>query len=92
MRRNCLSLNNARELKAFAKTRELQPNQSETLTIKISLYDLASYNEASQAWETAPGEYTIGFGANVEDIRATAPFQLSKQYTVKCHDVMKPNM
>ena len=80
------------ELKAFAKTRELQPNQSETLTMKISLYDLASYNEASQAWETAPGKYTIGFGANVEDIRATAPFQLSKQYTVKCHDVMKPNM
>ena len=92
MRRNCLSLNNARELKAFAKTRELQPNQSETLTMKISLYDLASYNEATQAWETAPGKYTIGFGANVEDIRATAPFQLSKQYTVKCHDVMKPNM
>ena len=82
----------ARELKAFAKTRELQPNQSETLTMKISHYDLASYNEATQAWETAPGKYTIGFGANVEDIRATAPYNLSKQYTVKCHDVMKPNM
>ena len=80
------------ELKAFAKTRELQPNQSETLTMKISLYDLASYNEATQAWETAPGKYTIGFGANVEDIRATASYQLSKQNTVKCHDVMKPNM
>ena len=41
---------------------------------------------------TAPGKYTIGFGANVEDIRVTAPYNLSKQYTVKCHDVMKPNM
>jgi hypothetical protein len=28
----------------------------------------------------------------VEDIRATASFNLSKQQTVKCHDVMKPNM
>lgn len=82
----------ARELKAFAKTRELQPNQSETLTIKLSLYDLASYNEATQAWETAPGKYTIGFGANVEDIRATASYNLSKQHSVKCHDVMKPDM
>ena len=82
----------ARELKAFAKTRELQPNQSETLTMNLSLYDLASYNEATQAWETAPGKYTIGFGANVEDIRATAPYTLSKQHTVKCHNVMKPNM
>ncbi len=82
----------ARELKAFAKTRELQPNQSETLTMNLSLYDLASYNEATQAWETAAGKYTIGFGANVEDIRVTAPYTLSKQHTVKCHDVMKPNM
>ena len=82
----------ARELKAFAKTKELQPNQSETLTMTLSLYDLASYNETTQAWETAAGKYTIGFGASVEDIRATAPFNLSKQQVVKCHDVMKPNM
>ena len=82
----------ARELKAFAKTRELQPNQSETLTMNLSLYDLASYNETTQAWETAAGKYTIGFGASVEDIRATAPFNFSKQQSVKCHDVMKPNM
>ena len=82
----------ARELKAFAKTKELQPNQSETLTMNISLYDLASYNEATQSWETAAGKYIIAFGANVEDIRATAPYSLSKQHTVKCHDVMKPNM
>ena len=79
-------------MKAFAKTKELQPNQSETLTMTLSLYDLASYNETTQAWETAAGKYTIGFGASVEDIRATAPFNLSKQQVVKCHDVMKPNM
>ena len=82
----------ARELKAFAKTRELQPGQSETLTMQLSLYDLASYNETTQAWETAPGKYTIGFGASAEDIRATAPYTLSKQHSVKCHDVMKPSM
>ena len=82
----------ARELKAFAKTRELQPGQSETLTMQLSLYDLASYNEATQAWETAPGKYTIGFGASADDIRATAPYTLSKQHSVKCHDVMKPSM
>lgn len=82
----------ARELKAFAKTRELQPKQSETLTMKLSLYDMASYNETTQAWETAAGKYTIGFGASVEDIRATAPYNLSKKHSVKCHDVMKPSM
>jgi beta-glucosidase len=82
----------ARELKAFAKTSELQPGQRETLTMHLSFYDLASFNEATQAWETAAGRYTIGFGASVEDIRATAPFTLSKQHTVECHDVMKPDM
>lgn len=82
----------ARELKAFAKTRELQPGQSETLTMTLSYYDLASYNEATQSWETAPGKYTIGFGANVDDIRATAPYNLTEQHAVKCHDVMKPSM
>ena len=82
----------ARELKAFAKTKELQPGQSETLTMALSLYDLASYNEATQAWETAPGKYTVSFASSVEDIRATAPYSLAKQYTVKCHDVMRPDM
>jgi beta-glucosidase len=82
----------ARELKAFAKTKELQPGERQTLTMKLSLYDLASYNEATQAWETAAGQYTVAFGASVEDIRATAPFKLSQPHTVKCHDVMKPNM
>ena len=27
--------------------------------MRLSLYDLASYNEATQAWEAAPGKYTI---------------------------------
>ena len=82
----------ARELKAFAKTKELQPGERQTLTMTLSLYDLASYNEATQAWETAAGKYTVAFGASADDIRATAPFSLSKPYVVKCHDVMKPNM
>ena len=55
----------ANELKAFAKTRELQPGESQTLTMTVSAYDLASYNEATQAWETAAGRYTVKFGANV---------------------------
>lgn len=81
-----------RELKAFAKTRELKPGQSETLTMNVTNYDLASYNEATQSWEAAAGKYTLGFAANVEDIRTTAVYSLSKQHTIKCHDVMKPNM
>ena len=82
----------ARELKSFAKTRELKPGQSETLTMTVTNYDLASYNEATQSWESPAGKYTLGFAANVEDIRATAVYSLSKTQSTKCHDVMKPNM
>lgn len=64
-----------RELKTFAKTRLLAPGESETLSFKVSAYDMASFNEASSAWETAAGNYTVLFGASASDIRATASFK-----------------
>ena len=82
----------ANELKAFAKTRELQPGESQTLTMTVAAYDLASYNEATQAWETAAGKYTVKFGASVEDIRATGIYTQAKEQSVAGHDVCKPNM
>ena len=78
------------ELKGFAKTKELQPGESQTLTIDVDLYSLASFNETVDQWETAAGNYTIKFGANVEDIRCTAPFRLAKEQTWKALDILKP--
>jgi len=81
----------ANELKSFAKTKTLNPGESETLTFRVSAYELASYNEATQAWETASGNYTVKFAANVEDVKATATYKQAKAQSVKCHDVMRPN-
>ena len=67
-----------RELKAFAKTRELAPGASETLTMVIDPYTLASFNEGISAWEMAAGSYLACFGASVADIRATAAFKQAK--------------
>lgn len=78
------------ELKGFAKTKELQPGESQTLTIDVDLYSLASFNDTVDQWETAAGNYTIKFGANVEDIRCTAPFRLAKEQTWKALDILKP--
>lgn len=81
----------AQELKAFNKTRTLAPGESQVLSFTVSAYDLASYNEATQAWETAAGKYTLHFSANVEDTRATATYTQAKAQSVQCHDVLKPN-
>ena len=78
----------ARELKAFAKTKLLAPSESETLTFKVSAYELASFNEANSAWETASGKYEVQFGASVADIRATATFKMSKAQAWKVNDVV----
>ena len=78
------------ELKAFAKTKELKPGASETLTMTIDPYTLASYNEANAAWETAAGNYTAHFGASSADIRATAAFKLAKPQSWPTNRVLLP--
>ncbi|MDH6343497.1 beta-glucosidase [Parabacteroides sp. PFB2-12] len=82
----------ATELKSFAKTKLLQPGESQTLTFKVSNYDLASFDEAIQSWVSAKGQYTVKFGASVEDVRATGSYTLSKEFTQKVNDVLRPDM
>ena len=76
------------ELKAFAKTKLLAPGQSETLTMKVSAYEMASFNEEHSAWETAAGKYLVLIGASVNDIRAAAPFHLGKAQAWATQDVL----
>ena len=77
-----------RELKAYAKTRELKPGESQTLTLHVDAYGLASFNEATSAWETASGEYAVAFGASSRDLRATVPFTLAEAKSWPAHNVL----
>jgi len=78
------------ELKGFAKTKELKPGKSETLTITIDPYTLASFNEETSSWETAAGNYNALFGASSADIRCTAPFKLAKPQSWPVNRVLLP--
>ena len=80
----------ALELKAFAKTKELEPGESQTLTMNVCNYDLASFNEADSEWEAAAGTYQIHFAASVEDIRATVQYKLKKAQEWKVNNVLAP--
>ena len=77
------------ELKAFGKTRELKPGESQTLTFKVDNYSLASFNEAASAWEAPAGNYTVSFGASVADIRATGNYQLKKAASWKTNKLFE---
>ena len=66
----------AKELKAFGKTRELKPGESETLKMTLSHRDLASYDEEQNAWVVDAGSYDFQIGANVSDIRVSTRLQV----------------
>lgn len=71
----------AKELKAFAKTRELQPGESQTLNFEISNYELASFNGTANRWETAAGTYIVYFSKNVECGCSPAQARIKKAQT-----------
>ena len=80
----------ALELKAFDKTRELKPGESQTIQMKVSNYDLASFIESESAWIADAGRYQIKFAAAVNDVRATSTYTLSKPLKVTVTNALAP--
>lgn len=77
------------ELRAFGKTRELKPGESERVEMSFSYYDMASYDVSQQAYVTEPGTYNVHFAASATDIRQSLAVKMDK-HKWECHDVMKP--
>ena len=79
----------SQELKAFAKTRELQPGESQTLTMQIPVRMLASFDEQGSQWLTEAGNYTFRIGSSSRDIKTTAIAKVG-QYTEKVSNALAP--
>ena len=79
----------AQELKAFAKTRELQPGESQTLTMTIPVRDLACFDEAGSQWLTEAGNYTFRIGNSSRNLPLSASLTL-KEYTEKVNNALAP--
>ncbi len=79
----------SKELKAFAKTRNLQPGESQTLTMTIDRRDLTSFDEQQSQWLGEAGNYLVQLGDNVSNITSTATVKLQR-YTEAVNNVMAP--
>ena len=75
------------ELKGFAKTRLLQPQETQTLTFKLDSRSLASFNPAVSSWIAEAGKYEVKIGASSRDIKLTGLFTVSKEIMVKKESV-----
>ena len=81
----------AKELKAFGKTRELKPGESQTLKMTLEKRDLASFDEANSLWKVDAGNYLFQVGTDVESIKGTATLKVA-EYTEKTSSACAPNV
>jgi len=80
-----------KELKAFAKTKLLQPGETEVVTLNLKTSDLASFDEQQSVWIASAGKYELLIGASSRDIRCKADVSLLKdEITERVHHVMAP--
>lgn len=79
-----------RELKGFAKTRLLQPNESQILSFQLFAKELASFDTEQSAWMIEAGTYQLQIGASCSDIRLKAAFSAPELIVEKVNRVLAP--
>ena len=80
------------ELKGFAKTKLLQPGESEKLSFELDARSLASFWSGISSWVSDKGNYEVRIGASSKDIRLKDSFSLSEEIIVeKVKNVLYPN-
>jgi beta-glucosidase len=66
-------------LAAFAKTKLLNPGESQTLSFMLETKDFASFDAARSSWIAEAGNYTLKVGASSLAIKQTANFMIAKE-------------
>lgn len=72
-----------KELKAFAKTKLLQPGETQSIIFKLTPKDLASFVPDSSAWIADEGIYNIEVGTSSQNPKQTAQFTLTETQIVE---------
>ena len=72
-----------RELKGFAKTKMLQPGESQIVTFRLDGRSLSSWHTDRAAWIADSGQYTVEIGSSCESIETSATFSLAESIVVE---------
>ncbi|TJZ59935.1 beta-glucosidase [Sphingobacterium olei] len=68
-----------KELKAFGKTRLLQPGESQTLRFEITPRMLSSFDTDASAWVAEKGSYDLMVGTSAASVVENGKFRLKKR-------------
>ena len=82
-----------RVLCGFAKTKELAPNESQSLKIIVKHRDIASYDdsEGRSCWILEKGKYTLHIGCNVRDSIGHHDFEIDDDIIIEqCSQALAP--
>lgn len=72
-----------KELKAFAKTKLLQPGETQSITFRLTSKDLASFVPQSSAWIADRGTYKVDIATSSLGTKQTTEFTLPAKLTVE---------
>ena len=78
------------ELRAYAKTPLLQPNEECTVEMFIKQTDLMSFSEKRCAWHLAKGDYDLSLGFDSQTRPLTHRVTVKEEKVEKVHNVMLP--
>lgn len=78
------------ELRAFAKTRLLQPGESQRMTLSVPDAELASFDQENSQWVTDAGTYTARLARSAGDYILSLPFTVKKEMVRPVADILAP--
>ncbi|HML65188.1 MAG TPA: glycoside hydrolase family 3 N-terminal domain-containing protein [Dysgonomonas sp.] len=73
----------AKELKAFAKTKLLQPGETQSVTLKLTPKDLASFVPQASAWVADQGTYKVEIASSSLRAKQTVTFTVPAKLIVE---------
>lgn len=71
------------ELRAFKKTKLLDPGESQTVSMKLNPMDLASFDETSSSWIVEKGKYKLKIGTSSNNIKLISSINVGNDIIVQ---------